>query len=174
MKKREVDHVLRAAGRITGEKQFIIIDSQSLHGKFPDLLDDLVKSFEVDLMASKHADRTEWLNTIGLYSPFHDSFGYYADPVDDKTATLPKGWKSRLVTLPDGDTEGVRGLCLDPHDLAIAKYVARREKNILFNRELAARGIVSHDRLLALLEEARQRIRMHVGKDFAAELDPSE
>jgi len=84
------------------------------------------------------------------------------------------------VTLPDGDTEGVRGLCLDPHDLAIAKYVARREKNILFNRELAARGIVSHDRLLALLEqtsvteEARQRIRMHVGKDFAAELDPSE
>jgi len=29
MKKREVDHVLRAAGRITGEKQFIIIGSQS-------------------------------------------------------------------------------------------------------------------------------------------------
>jgi hypothetical protein len=85
MKKREVDHVLRAAGRITGEKQFIVIGSQSLHGKFPDLPDDLVKSFEVDLMASKHADRTEWLNVIGLYSPFHDSFGYYADPVDDST-----------------------------------------------------------------------------------------
>ena len=29
MKKREVDHVLRAAGTITGEKQFIIIGSQS-------------------------------------------------------------------------------------------------------------------------------------------------
>jgi hypothetical protein len=175
MKKREVDHVLRAAGRITGEKQFIIIGSQSLHGKFPDLPDDLVKSFEVDLMASKRADRTEWLNAIGLYSPFHDSFGYYADPVDDKTATLPKGWKSRLVNLPDGDTEGVRGLCLDPHDLAIAKYVARREKDITFNRELAGRGIVSQDRLLALLEqtsvsaETRQRIRAHIGKDFAAE-----
>jgi hypothetical protein len=173
MKKREVDHVLRAAGRITGEKQFIIIGSQSLHGKFPDLPDDLVKSFEVDLMASKHADRTEWLNVIGLYSPFHDSFGYYADPVDHKTATLPKGWKSRLVNLPDGDTEGVRGLCLDPHDLAIAKYVARREKNIVFTRELAGRGIVSRDRLLALLErtpvsaETRQRIRAHIDRDFA-------
>src|ERR1700728_3742454 len=174
MKKREVDHVLRAAGRITGEKQFIIIGSQSLHGKFPDLPDDLVKSFEVDLMASKHADRTEWLNAIGLYSPFHDSFGYYADPVDDKTAILPKGWKSRLVNLPDGDTEGVRGLCLDPHDLAIAKYVARREKDIIFTRELAARGIVSHDRLLALLgktsvsDEVRERIRGHIAQDFSA------
>jgi hypothetical protein len=175
MKKREVDHVLRAAGRITGEKQFIIIGSQSLHGKFPDLPDNLVKSFEVDLIASKHADRTEWLNVIGLYSPFHDSFGYYADPVDHKTATLPKGWKSRLVNLPDGDTEGVRGLCLDPHDLAIAKYVARREKDIVFTCELAGRGIVSHDRLLALLEQTpvsedtRQRIRAHIGRDFAAE-----
>ena len=34
------------------------------------------------------------------------------------------GWKGRLVNLGPGDTEGVSGLCLDPHDLAIAKYVA--------------------------------------------------
>jgi hypothetical protein len=175
MKKQEVDHVLRAAGRITGEKQFIIIGSQSLHGKFPDLPDDLVKSFEVDLMAAKHADRTELLNVIGMYSPFHGSFGYYADPVDQKTATLPKGWKSRLVNLPAGDTEGVRGLCLDPHDLAIAKYVARRDKDITFTWELAKRGIVSHDRLLDLLDqtpvskETRDRIRGYVARDFEAE-----
>jgi hypothetical protein len=172
MKKQEVDHVLRAAGRTTGEKQFIIIGSQSLHGKYPDLPDSLVRSFEVDLMASKNADRTKWLNVIGVYSPFHESFGYYADPVDQKTATLPKGWKGRLVNLPAGDTEGVQGLCLDPHDLAIAKYVARREEDIVFTRELANRGIVSRDRLLALLdqtsvsEEVRGRIHTHIAKDF--------
>jgi len=174
MKKREVDHVLRAAGRITGEKQFIIIGSQSLHGRYPDLPDSLVRSFEVDLMASKNADRTEWLNVIGVYSPFHESFGYYADPVDNKTATLPKGWKARLVNLPEGDTEGVLGLCLDPHDLAIAKYVAHREKDVIFTRELAKRGIVSNDRLLELLdqtpisEEMRERIRAHIARDFVA------
>jgi hypothetical protein len=33
MNKQQLDHILRAAGRITGEKQFIIIGSQSLHGK---------------------------------------------------------------------------------------------------------------------------------------------
>jgi hypothetical protein len=174
MKKLEVDQVLRAAGRITGERKFIIIGSQSLHGKFPDLPDDLVKSFEVDLIASKHADRTDWLNVIGLYSPFHESFGYYADPVDHTTATLPKGWKGRLVNLPAGDTEGVQGLCLDPHDLAIAKYVARREKDVVFTRELARRGIVSCDRLLELLNktavstEIRARIRVHIASDFGA------
>jgi len=173
MKKREVDHVLRAAGRITGERQFIIIGSQSLHGKYPDLPDDLVRSFEVDLMALKKADRTEWLEVIGAYSSFHESFGYYADPVDQKTATLPKGWKGRLVNLPPGDTDGVRGLCLDPHDLAIAKYVARPEKDIIFTGELARRGIVSQERLLYLLDQTpvgkdtRDRIRTYITKDFS-------
>jgi hypothetical protein len=174
MKKQQVDHVLRAAGRITGEKQFIIIGSQSLHGKHPDLADDIVRSAEVDLIAKRDASRTEWLNVIGQDSKFHDQFGYYADPVDETTATLPKGWKGRLVNLPAGDTEGVRGLCLDPHDLAIAKYVARREKDLTFTRELARRGIVSQERLLSLLdqtpvdEETRDRIRTYITADFSA------
>ena len=65
MKKRQVDHILRAAGEITGEKEFIIIGSQALHGKFPDAPDTIVRSAEVHLIAKKIADRTEWLNAIG-------------------------------------------------------------------------------------------------------------
>lgn len=173
MKKQQVDHVLRAAGRITGERQFIIIGSQALHGKHPDLADEILTSFEVDLMASQRIDRTEWLNVIGVDSPFHETYGYYADAVDANTATLPKGWKGRLVRLPPGDTGGVRGLCLDPHDLAIAKYAAFREKDLVFTRELARRGIVSQDQLLTLLEQTqvsadlRKRIRARIVADFA-------
>src|SRR5262249_29755166 len=141
----------RSAGRITGEKQFVIVGSQALHGKFPDLADEIVRSAEVDLIAKKNVARTDWLNAIGQHSSFHEEFGYYADPVDEKTAILPKGWRGRLVNLPPGDTDGVTGLCLDPHDLAIAKYVAGREKDVTFNRELAARRIVSKQRLLELL-----------------------
>ena len=179
MKKQEIDHVLRAAGRITGEKQFIIIGSQSLHGKYPDLADDIVKSAEVDLLAAKRPGRTEWLNSIGVYSKFHETFGYYAAPVDEKTATLPKGWKGRLVNLPPGDTEGVKGLCLEPHDLAIAKYVASREKDLVFTRELVGRGILSKERLLSLLEQTpvdepvRNRIRDQITADFQAVKDRS-
>lgn len=172
MKKLQVDRALRAAGRITGEKQFIIIGSQSLHGKFPDVADEILTSFEVDLIATKNTDRTTWLNVIGVDSPFHESFGFYIDPVDESTATLPKGWKGRLVNLPTGDTEGVKGLCLEPHDLAIAKYVAARPKDLAFTRELARRGIVSHERLLELLgqttvdEPTRARICSLIAADF--------
>ena len=172
MKKRQLDRLLRAAGRITGEKRFLIIGSQALHGKYPDLPDDIALSAEADLVARGKVDRTEWLNVIGQDSPFHETFGYYADPVDEKTAVLPKGWKGRLVNLPPGDTEGVRGLCLDPHDLAIAKYVANREKDRIFTRELARRRIVSRKRLLALVdetpvaEEVRQHLRERIRSDF--------
>jgi hypothetical protein len=172
MKKRELDHVLRAAGEITGEKQFIIIGSQSLHAKYPDLADEIFGSAEVDLIAKNSPEKTVSLNFIGVYSRFHETHGYYADPVDENTAVLPKGWKGRLVNLAPGDTNGVSGLCLDPHDLAIAKYVARREKDIVFNREMAARGIVKKAQLLALLEktaidkEARERVRGFIDNDF--------
>jgi len=64
---------------------------------------------------------------------------------------------------------------LDPHDLAIAKYVARREKDIVFTRALAARGMVEKPTLLALLAktpidaESRERIRGFIESDFKQE-----
>lgn len=99
MKKWHVDHVLRAARRITGEREFIIIGSQSLHATCPDVPDQIDLSAELDLIAHTRAVRTEWLNAIGVHSRFHESFGYYADPVDESSAILPKGWRPRLLAL---------------------------------------------------------------------------
>jgi len=110
--------------------------------------------------------------------PIRRSTRVSATTVDETTATLPNGWKQRLIGLPPGDTEGVKGLCLDPHDLAIAKYVARREKDLAFTRELARRGLLDHGRLLALLEQTpidevmRQRVRSDIGRDFDAAAAP--
>jgi hypothetical protein len=101
------------------------------------------------LIAKKTPKRPKWLNMIGQDSRFHETHGYYAEPVDEKTSTLSKGWKGKLVTRLPGDTAGNSGLCLDPHDLAIAKYVARRQRDILFNRELAARGVVKKELLVS-------------------------
>jgi len=49
MKKHQLDHILRAAGNITGERQFVFVGSQALHGKYPNLADDIVTSAEVEL-----------------------------------------------------------------------------------------------------------------------------
>jgi hypothetical protein len=74
--------------------------------------------------------------------------------------------------LPPGDAAGVSSRSLDSHDLAIAKYVARRDKDIVFDRELATRGIVRKEQLLPLLdattldENVQSGIRDHIERDF--------
>ena len=80
-----------------------------------------------------------------------------------------------MGNLPPGDTEGVLGLCLDPHDLAIAKYVAGRQKDLLFNRQLVARRLLDRSKLLQLLqmtsidEHIRLRVADAIALDFGDE-----
>ena len=65
-------------------------------------------------------------------------------------------------------------MCIRDSDLAISKYVARREKDIEFNRGMATRGMVDKARLLELLEitnvpaAAKVRIRQYIELDFQA------
>jgi uncharacterized nucleotidyltransferase DUF6036 len=66
---------------------------------------------------------------------------------------LPKGWCERLIRIENANTSGVAGLCLEVHDLAIAKHVAGREKDIEFTRELALHRMTDSKTLLARLRE---------------------
>lgn len=148
MQPHELAHLLRAAGNILNEKQFIVIGSQSVLGKFPDAPEELLWSNEVDLIAKNKPKETERLNTIGELSQFHQTYGYYADPVDKNTAILPKKWNSRLVNFTTPDSDGVTGLCLDPHDLFVAKVAAGREKDIEYVKVMIEHSMVSMERVI--------------------------
>ncbi len=80
--------------------------------------------------------------TIGELSAYETTFGYYAHGVAEETATLPAGWKDRLVPICNENTNGATGWCLDPHDLAISKLVAGREKDIEYVQALLQHGFV--------------------------------
>ena len=109
---------------------------------------------------------------IGEGSFFHETYGYYAQGVGPETATLPGGWQDRLVRVENANTGGVAGLCLDTHDLAISKYVAGREKDLAFTRQLArhrmTRKRTLEERLQATrLEPARRAlVAGRIERDF--------
>lgn len=150
MKRSELEHLLRAAGSVLNEKQFIVIGSQSILGRFPDAPAPLLISAEIDVIAKNRKSNTDILEAIGEASRFHDEFGYYIDPVDTNTAVLPKDWKARLVNVSNANTGGVTGLCLDPHDLFVSKIAAGRDKDILFVRTMALHDMVDPDRVIEL------------------------
>lgn len=142
MERSQLEHIIRAAAAILDTNEFIVIGSQSILGAHPDAPASLKVSIEADLYPRWHPERSEALAVIGELSPFHDTFNIYADGVTEKTATLPKGWRDRLVKIQNENTNGATAWCLDPTDLAIAKHVAGREKDIQFTAAMALHGMI--------------------------------
>ena len=65
-------------------------------------------------------------------STFHEENGIYAEGVDIEVATLPDGWKDRLVSWELQSSKPAQPHFLDPHDLAVSKLAAGRPKDLDF------------------------------------------
>ncbi len=148
LKRSELEHVIRAASAITLHDEFVIIGSQALLGEHPDAPDDLLVSIEADIYPLTKPEDSEVVDgSIGEGSTFQDTFGYYAHGVAPETATLPPGWKQRLVPVKNENTGGATGWCLETHDLAMSKLVAGREKDIDFVEGLLRNRLVDPDKI---------------------------
>lgn len=156
MQRSELEHVIRASGAIANDQEIVVIGSQSILGQFPDAPVRLLVSMETDVYPRNHpqlADRID--GAIGEGSRFHEEHGYYAQGVGPETAVLPAGWQERLIEINNANTNGVSGLCLEVHDLAISKLVAGRSKDLEFVQELVRQKMMQRSTLEARLAETR-------------------
>jgi hypothetical protein len=135
------EHLLRAASQIAEESDVIVLGSQAILGSYPDtwLPREVIGSIEADLcffddVDEGKADKVD--GAIGELSPFHESFGIYAQGVSISTAVLGPGWRDRVVVYENANTAPGRGLCLEPHDLVASKLAAGRDKDFEFSAAL--------------------------------------
>lgn len=168
MTRAQLEHLLRAAAIIADDDEIVVIGSQAILGQFPDAPAAMRVSMEADLFPLNHPERADVIDgSIGELSPFHESFGYYAQGVGEETARLPEGWKNRLVVIQNENTRGVKGLCLEVHDLLVAKVIAGRDKDLAFLREAAKHQMADPEVLLRRLEtvqvEPAIRRQAHAG-----------
>ena len=129
MKREQFEHTIRAAGAILGDNEVLVIGSQAIHASIDYQLPEAERSIEADISSLDDEDgsRADLIDgSIGELSVFQDTFGYYAQGVTPQTATLPDGWRNRLIPFITPATNGVTALCLEPHDLWISKAVAGR------------------------------------------------
>lgn len=131
MNRDQLAHVLRAATRITGDGDIVVLGSQSILGTYSDaeLPDEVTMSVEADLAWRNDPDAAKADDVdgaIGEGSQFHSEWGYYAQGVEISTAVLPAGWEDRVEVFHRDDTEHTWARCLEPHDLCISKLVAGR------------------------------------------------
>jgi hypothetical protein len=154
VKRPELEHIIRAASAITGATEIVVIGSQAILGQFPQAPAELLKSMEADVFSFRDPADSDLIDgSIGEASPFHQTFGYYAHGVAEETAQLPDGWKDRLVRIQNENTGTGTALCLEVHDLAVAKLFAGREKDVDFIVALLKHRLINRDVI-------RQRLAM--------------
>ncbi len=167
---RRVDqHVIGAAANVVGESDFVVIRSQAILGPHPDAPAALLRSMEADLYPLLSPEKADWIDgALGDGSPFHRQFGYYAHGVGPETASAPSGWEQRLVRVPVPPRPGSRGelnaLCLEPHDLVLAKCAAGRERDWEFAGDAIRAGLVDSRELLTRIDgiPLDERHRVHI------------
>ena len=175
MTRKELEHVIRAAATIADDNEIVVIGSQAVLGQFPDAPAELLRSMEADVWPRNHPERWELVDgSIGELSPFHETFGYYAQGVGPETAILPVGWEERLIRIETEGAQAAVGLCLEIHDLLVAKYAAGREKDIEFaaaaiRHRMADRGTLARRLELTPLEaDRRALVASLIARHFAA------
>ena len=173
MKRSDLAHILRAAAEIVGDAQILVIGSQAVLATVDEfrLPEEATMSVEADVAflydpETAKADAVE--GAIGEGSRFHQTYGYYAQGVDDTTATFPSGWQNRLVPFDHPEAGAAQARCPEIHDLVISKLFAGREKDWEFAVALVSEGLVDPDtlagraRLLDVVTSQKRRVESRV------------
>lgn len=146
MRRDKVEHILRAAGVVTGKTEFVLIGSAAVVAWRADLPAEMIMSRDIDLFAfdaPDHEEVSEQLDgSLGQASPFDQEFGYYCDGVGPETALLPLDWQLRARRFESPNTNGVTAIVPEPNDIALSKLCAWRPKDIVWLKAAVTHGIV--------------------------------
>ncbi len=161
MRQEQLEHLIRASGAIIGDKEIVVIGSQSIlpwltkfAGKPPrDWPGIFTLSSEADIIPIDNSEEKSNLidGTLGEDSYFHKMYGVYAQGVSMETAVAPDGWFARCFRLVNQNTMEIAGWCMHPADLFIAKSVANREKDWAFLDAMIAYRLARKETVLHLL-----------------------
>ena len=152
MRKEQLFDLVRRVSALTGIAEPKIVGSHSLFAVTNRVPYVVSRSVEADFLLAEGgiAAITIVNDELGVTSDFYDLHGYHADGLGLATVVLVPGWQERLQPLVD-DTGRTVARCLEPHDAAVSKLMAGREKDFTFIKALLESELIT---LPVLLERA--------------------
>lgn len=158
MDRTQFEHVIAAAAIVSGEREIVVIGSQAILGSVEEPPTSMLRSMEADVYPLGDPEKAiDIEGSLGDGSQFQGTHGYYAHGVGPETAKAPAGWQDRLVKVEIparvGQERGAIALCLDAHDLVLAKCAAGRDRDWEFARDALGAGLVQIDELLRRVDD---------------------
>ena len=169
MNRSEFELLLREAGALCRESDFIVFGSQAVLGWLARPPRALLVSFEADLYPRNHPAAAILIRPrLGVTSAFFRKHGVYADSVTPELATFPDGWTDRLIPFTSKNTGGVTAWCVEIHDITVSKLAAGRPKDVRYILALLRHELIAvktlRERIGLLPSEADQE-RLHAAFD---------
>jgi hypothetical protein len=153
MRPENFHHVIRAAAAITGETLFVVVRSQAILAQFNSAPAGLLRSQELDIYPKDRPDLADLIDdSIGRDSPFHSTFGYYADAVGPETAKLPNDWETRALRVKNDATGNATAICPNIHDLVVSKLIAGRPKDLEWINLAFSSALATPEKVAPLLD----------------------
>jgi hypothetical protein len=162
---RDQEDLFRAARAVAEHFQadrVIIVGSQAILLDWPDAPEMLKNTPEIDIYPENNRaweaahpgmEASEEISALfGTMSQFEDTFGFYLDGVDERTAQLPHDWMDRARTAAiDVYGRSVTIVCPAIEDVAVSKLLRFAEKDLDFVKACVVAGRLSVDAVLSRL-----------------------
>ena len=115
MTRDQIEHAIRAACDVSNDTELWIFGSQALLGEFPDAPKSLRASIEVDIQPKNRPETVDNIDgSLGEFSMFHQTHGFYVHGISIEAALLPVGWGRRTTSIRDPvKTNNNTGLCIE-------------------------------------------------------------
>lgn len=157
MRRHQFDHVITAAADVSGEREIVVIGSQAIFGSVAEPPESMLFSMEADVYPRRDPGKAEEIEgSLGEGSMFQSTYGYYAHGVGPETVVGPTGWEGRLVRVEIparvGQSRSAVALCLEIHDLVLAKCATGRERDWEFAHDALAANLIEVDELFRRVE----------------------
>lgn len=158
MRREQFEHVIAAAAEVSGEQEIVVIGSQAILGSVEEPPKTMLASMEADIYPRNDPHKADEIDgSLGDGSLFQGTYGYYAHGVGPETVVAPAGWEERLVRvdIPPrvGQVMGAVALCLEIHDLVLAKCAAGRDRDWEFAHDALVAGLVKVAELFRRIED---------------------
>ncbi|MDI1245649.1 MAG: hypothetical protein PSV24_09620 [Rhodoferax sp.] len=127
-------HLLSAAQKLCGHRDYVVIGSLSVLGmaQVEAIPLDMTLSIDADCYTLTDPPRVfDLAEALGEGSPYHQLHGVYLDPVSPHLPTLPSGWEPRLIKVKHAQ---VTAHFLEPNDAAISKLARGEPRDLRWVR----------------------------------------
>jgi hypothetical protein len=174
MRREQIRIALEEAVKLGPHKEFVVAGSLAVLGLKEVPPEMMSMSIDIDFFPLHDQTHVQDINAeLGEDSSFHESHGYFLDPISASILVLPPGWMERMVLHEFGD---LRIYFLDVNDTAISKYVRSADNDFRWIDAGLEAGILDLDKIDARAkfsvdypgEDDKRRVRNGIESHRAA------